>query len=81
MNSCGTDYTSFPFRLRDKIERLHSRNYKQDYYYNLHGEKIVKTYRKKALRIFGENAFSKENNFGAVLPVKKVRITSDAPGP
>ena len=55
--------------FRDKIERLHSKTLVQDYYYKLVGKSITQKYRAGALRVFGEDFFSKENNYGALLPV------------
>ena len=46
--------------FRDKLER------KNGMYYNLYGKTIVEKYRGAALKKFGEEFFSAENNFGAL---------------
>lgn len=59
--------------FRDKLERLHSKKAKSDYFYKLYGRDIVKRYRARATERFGEAHFSKENNYGApvAVPAKK----------
>ena len=59
---------------RDKLERLHGETVDGDWYYNTRGRKIVSKYRKKALRKFGSDFFSAENNFGTPLAVNGVRV-------
>jgi len=50
--------------FRDKLERIGDTGHD---YYNKYGKNIVKTYREKAMKRFGQDFFSKENNFGAPL--------------
>lgn len=64
---------------RDKIERLHAaQEPKDDYFFRLHGKKIVSRYRAKALKLFKEDFFSEANNFGAPVP-SKTRRTPEMP--
>jgi hypothetical protein len=44
-----------------------------DFYYKKYGEKIVNTYRKRALEKFGAEFFSEKNYFGCPVPPKGLR--------
>ena len=65
--------------FRDKLERLgkKSERLQNDHYYNMYGKYIVEKHREAAIRRFGQEFFSKENNFGAPFPVEK--RTKDLP--
>ena len=66
--------------FRDKLERVGNGGLVQEMYYNLYGRNIVEKYREAATRRFGQEFFSKENNFGAPFPVeKKHQRTKDLP--
>ena len=66
--------------FRDKLERKHTPDYLKDFYYKSYGKKIVAKYRHQALKVFGDEFFSAENNYGAPLPVADGRRpTSDLP--
>ena len=65
---------------RDKLERKHTDSYLKDFYYKSYGKKIVQKYRPAALKKFGDEFFSQENNYGAPLPVAEGRRpTADLP--
>lgn len=55
--------------FRDKLERLHSKTLEDDYYYNELGKHIVGMYRTQAINKYGQEYFSEDNNYGAILPV------------
>ena len=48
---------------RDKLERMDM------YYYETYGKKIVHRFRERALKILGEDYFSKSNNYGTLLNI------------
>ena len=43
--------------FRDKLERKHTPNYLNDFYYKSYGKKIVQKWRQKALQMFGDEFF------------------------
>jgi len=60
--------------FRDKIEQCHGPTnctLSNNWYYKKYSRKIVAAYRKRAINKFGKSFFSKENNYGAPLPVKR----------
>ena len=52
--------------FRDKLERTHPDT---DFYYQRYGARIVQLFRAKAKKALGDDFLSKENNYGAPLPV------------
>ena len=53
---------------RDKLEQQNEVD--GSFYYRVYGKKIVHTFRGEAIKKFGADFFSAENNYGALLPVK-----------
>ncbi len=48
-------------------------DYTKNFYYKVYGRPIVSRYRKDATAKFGQEFFSKENNYGSPLPVRGFR--------
>ncbi|TRY76522.1 hypothetical protein TCAL_13639 [Tigriopus californicus] len=65
--------------FRDKIERYHTPELKDDFYYKVYGGPIVGRFRKAALRRFGSDFFSEANHFGAPVPVSNGRRNAKLP--
>lgn len=69
--------------FRDKWERCAEDwdcTKRKDWFYAKEGSKIVQTYRKSALKKFGRDFFSKQNHFGAPIPVER-RFNADSRNP
>jgi len=68
--------------FRDKLEQCHGPEnctLNNNWYYKQYGRKIVSTYRKRAIKKFGNGFFSERNNFGAPLPVNRTWRSSAYP--
>jgi len=68
--------------FRDKLEQCHGPSnctLGNNWYYKQYSKNIVARYRSEALRKFGSGFFSKENNFGAPLPVARSWRSADMP--
>ena len=57
--------------FRDKFEHSHPPHKTlQDFYFLTYGQNMTQKFRRKALKKFGPDFFSKENNYGTPLPIK-----------